>query len=103
MKLVFSQMRKNALEAWTRALDAQATRSHAWLGRAAEAEAQGELAAHVVVDEWARLMKDTLRFQLELSSACRAQSMAAIEKLLAMGGRVGERASSPGTGAPGRG
>lgn len=85
MKLVFSQMQKNALEAWRRSVDDQVARTEVLLGRVAEKEAQGEVATHLAVDEWSRLVKETLRFQLELSGQWRKQSLDAMQKLFSLG------------------
>jgi aryl carrier-like protein len=84
MDLVFSQMHKNALDAWKKAMDEQVSRTHTVLGRFAETEAQSELAAHVAIDEWARLAKETMRFQMELSSEWRKQSLEAMQKMMSM-------------------
>ena len=85
MTMVFSQLRKNALDAWTKAVDRQLARTQTLLGRVAEAEAQNELAASLAVDEWARLVKETMRFQLELSHEWRKHGLGALEKVLTFG------------------
>jgi hypothetical protein len=85
MDFLFSQMHKNALDAWKKAADDQVARTHALLGRFAETEAQTELAAHVAIDEWARLMKETLRLQLALTSDWRKQGIEAAQKVVTLG------------------
>lgn len=85
MDFLFSQMHKNALDAWKKAMDEQVARTHAVLGRFAEVEAQSELASHVAIDEWARLAKETMRLQFALTSEWRKQSGEAAEKIVALG------------------
>ncbi len=81
MDFLFSQMHKNALDSWKKAMDDQVARTHAVLGRVAETEAQTELAAHVAIDEMARLAKETMRWQLALTSEWRKQSLEMVEKI----------------------
>ena len=64
MEFLFSQMHKNALDAWKKAMDDQVARTHAVLGRFAETETQAELASQLAIDEWARMTKETLRPQV---------------------------------------
>lgn len=97
MDILFSQMHKNALDAWKKAMDDQVARTHAVLGRFAENEAQTELATHVAIDEWARLAKETMRFQLALAGEWRKQSFEMVEKMTALGAQGMTKASTPPT------
>ena len=85
MEILFSQMHKNALDAWKKAVDDQVARTHAVLGRFAEMETQAELASQLAIDEWARMTKETLRMQLALTSEWRKQSVDAAQKVVSLG------------------
>ena len=78
---VFSQMQHAALAAWQKQVEEQMARTLAIYGRVAELETKGAAQATTAIDEWARLMKETLAYQAELGAEWRRLSLESMQNL----------------------
>jgi hypothetical protein len=76
---VFSQVQQAAMGAWRKALEDHMARTLSVVGRVSEMETKGQAQATAAIDEWARLMKETLSYQAELSAEWRRLGLETVQ------------------------
>lgn len=82
MQDVLSQVQMAAYGAWQKAMADQMARTAALFGRIATAEATGAQHAQTAIDEWSKLMKESLAYQGQLAAEWRRLSLDAMEKVV---------------------
>lgn len=72
---LFTQMQKTALDAWKRSLEDSLSRVNTLYGRVGDVENQTQTQFTTAIDEWARLVKETAKYQTELAAEWRRQTL----------------------------
>ena len=81
MQDVLSQVQMAAVGAWQKAIADQMSRTTALFGRIATAEATGAQHAITAIDEWSKLMKESLAYQGQLAAEWRKLSLEMLDRV----------------------